>query len=376
MNAHSIGRIALAVSACLASGIATAATSGLPAPRIQSVVIMEDIDAFAIVGENLPAQPSSMSVQLGPAGEPGNITSLCRISSAKTAITCRFPGGLPPAGDYLLTVGNARAGESVDYALTIGAVGPTGERGPIGLTGAVGPAGATGPAGVAGPVGPIGPTGLVGPPGATGPIGLTGATGPIGPQGIPGDVGPTGATGAIGPAGPVGQTGQTGATGPQGPIGAVGPQGETGLTGTVGPEGPVGPTGAVGADGATGPAGPAGATGAAGPAGPQGVPGPQGIPGPAVSDARFGTDTSYAANGRSYECVMGTVTLSAGGVAGGMRAAGQIMSIAQNTALFSLLGTLYGGDGQQTFALPDLRSAAPNGTTYWICAQGIYPSRE
>ena len=34
---------------------------------------------------------------------------------------------------------------------------------------------------------------------------------------------------------------------------------------------------------------------------------------------------------------------------------GQIMSIAQNTALFALLGTQYGGDGQTTFALPDLR---------------------
>lgn len=34
---------------------------------------------------------------------------------------------------------------------------------------------------------------------------------------------------------------------------------------------------------------------------------------------------------------------------------GQIMSIAQNTALFSLLGTTYGGDGRVTFGLPDLR---------------------
>lgn len=34
---------------------------------------------------------------------------------------------------------------------------------------------------------------------------------------------------------------------------------------------------------------------------------------------------------------------------------GQIMSIAQNTALFALLGTMYGGNGQTTFALPDLR---------------------
>lgn len=36
-------------------------------------------------------------------------------------------------------------------------------------------------------------------------------------------------------------------------------------------------------------------------------------------------------------------------------AEGQILGIAQNTALFSLLGTTYGGNGQTTFALPDLR---------------------
>ena len=42
-------------------------------------------------------------------------------------------------------------------------------------------------------------------------------------------------------------------------------------------------------------------------------------------------------------------------------AAGQILSISQNTALFSLLGTLYGGNGQTTFALPDLRSRVPVG---------------
>jgi len=34
---------------------------------------------------------------------------------------------------------------------------------------------------------------------------------------------------------------------------------------------------------------------------------------------------------------------------------GQLMSIAQNTALFALLGTTYGGDGQTTFAVPDMR---------------------
>src|SRR5688572_2928769 len=41
---------------------------------------------------------------------------------------------------------------------------------------------------------------------------------------------------------------------------------------------------------------------------------------------------------------------------------GQLLSIAQNTALFSLLGTTYGGNGQTTFALPDLQGRAPIGT--------------
>ncbi len=34
---------------------------------------------------------------------------------------------------------------------------------------------------------------------------------------------------------------------------------------------------------------------------------------------------------------------------------GQILSVSQNTALFALIGTFYGGDGRTTFALPDLR---------------------
>src|SRR6476659_7582144 len=38
---------------------------------------------------------------------------------------------------------------------------------------------------------------------------------------------------------------------------------------------------------------------------------------------------------------------------------GQILSIAQNTALFSLLGTTYGGNGTQTFGLPNLQSRVP-----------------
>jgi microcystin-dependent protein len=41
---------------------------------------------------------------------------------------------------------------------------------------------------------------------------------------------------------------------------------------------------------------------------------------------------------------------------------GQTLSIAQNTALFSLLGTTYGGNGTTTFGLPDMRGRSPLGT--------------
>ncbi|WP_160717083.1 phage tail protein [Chitinophaga solisilvae] len=41
---------------------------------------------------------------------------------------------------------------------------------------------------------------------------------------------------------------------------------------------------------------------------------------------------------------------------------GQILSIAQNTTLFSLLGTTFGGNGMTTFGLPDLRGRFPMGT--------------
>lgn len=48
----------------------------------------------------------------------------------------------------------------------------------------------------------------------------------------------------------------------------------------------------------------------------------------------------------------------------------QILSIAQNTALFSLLGTTYGGNGQTTFALPDFRNRMP---MFWGQGPGLSP---
>jgi microcystin-dependent protein len=56
--------------------------------------------------------------------------------------------------------------------------------------------------------------------------------------------------------------------------------------------------------------------------------------------------------------------------------AGQLMPINQNLALFSLLGTTFGGNGETDFALPDLRSHAPvSGANYIIAVEGTFPSR-
>lgn len=59
--------------------------------------------------------------------------------------------------------------------------------------------------------------------------------------------------------------------------------------------------------------------------------------------------------------IMGEIRLFAGTFAprNWMFCQGQILSIAQNTALFAILGTIYGGNGQTTFALPDLRGRVP-----------------
>lgn len=45
---------------------------------------------------------------------------------------------------------------------------------------------------------------------------------------------------------------------------------------------------------------------------------------------------------------------------------GDLLPIEQNKALFSLVRNRFGGDGQKTFALPDLRAAAPSQVNYYI----------
>jgi microcystin-dependent protein len=56
---------------------------------------------------------------------------------------------------------------------------------------------------------------------------------------------------------------------------------------------------------------------------------------------------------------------------------GRALQISTNTALFALLGTTYGGNGQQTFALPNLTGKSPiNGYKYYIVTAGIFPPRD
>ena len=177
-----------------------------------------------------------------------------------------------------------------------------------------------------------------------------------------------GQQGLQGLAGPAGPAGADGATGPIGPAGPAGPAGSPGAKGEDGAVGPAGPAGADGVAGATGPAGPAGPAGAQGPVGPQG---------PAGAISGLGTNTNSANPGNGETCTLGQILLTASPevTAGGVPANGQLMAINQNTALFSLLGTTYGGNGTTSFQLPDLRALAPNNMTYSICVQGIFPSQ-
>ncbi len=72
---------------------------------------------------------------------------------------------------------------------------------------------------------------------------------------------------------------------------------------------------------------------------------------------------------------MGQVLLFAGSFVPGnwLTCDGQLLEISVYTALYSILGTTFGGDGSTTFALPDLRSVQPNGFLYIICVSGDYP---
>lgn len=55
---------------------------------------------------------------------------------------------------------------------------------------------------------------------------------------------------------------------------------------------------------------------------------------------------------------------------------GQLLNVVQNQALFSILGATYGGDGRNTFALPNLQGTEPVPyMKYYIATEGLYPTR-
>jgi len=146
------------------------------------------------------------------------------------------------------------------------------------------------------------------------------------------------------------------------------------LAGAQGIPGPPGAPGAPGTQGLPGGPGPQGFPGAPGPMGPQGPTGPAG---PAGTTGIFGTNTIgfFSNGGGAAQCTLGQVILSAAVTypSAWMPADGRLLPIQGNTAIFSLLGTNYGGNGLTTFALPDLRSAAPNNTQYLLCVAGVFP---
>jgi microcystin-dependent protein len=184
-----------------------------------------------------------------------------------------------------------------------------------------------------------------------------------------------------------------------GAIGPEGPQGPEGPEGPAGPEGPQGPAGPPGPQGVAGPQGPQGPAGPQGPIGPEGPQGPQGEPGTSIVDGTVagqvltwdgnnwiaalpapGANSLQRNNMQPFNTInyiialqglfpsrngaepfIGEISMFGGNFAprGWAFCDGQLLAISGNSALFSLLGTTYGGDGRTTFALPDLRGRAP-----------------
>lgn len=90
--------------------------------------------------------------------------------------------------------------------------------------------------------------------------------------------------------------------------------------------------------------------------------------------------TTLPARAQGTNPVLGQIMFHAGTFCpvGWARTQGQRLSISQNTALFSLIGTNYGGDGQTTFALPALKPIeSVQGTPLIACIalQGVFPPR-
>ncbi len=141
-----------------------------------SAAALSDSNVLFLSGANFGPAPD---VYVGDAP-----AELLNVSADGTMLTARVPVVLSP-GTYLVHVtrGTGRPANGT-FAVTVGAVGPQGEKGEQGIAGPAGPEGSQGPEGA---VGPAGATGPAGPQGPVGPRGVTGPMGPAGPQGPPGD---------------------------------------------------------------------------------------------------------------------------------------------------------------------------------------------
>jgi hypothetical protein len=311
-----------------------------------------------------------------------------------------------------------------------GQPGPQGQQGPQGQPGAQGAQGPQGPMGQQGQPGATGPQGPQGPAGNDGTNGASftfrNAFDPNQSYAVNDVVSYNGSTYiAIAPTqgqnnptpdqnpnvwslmAQSGAQGQAGAQGPAGPQGSPGPQGQTGA---IGPQGFPGVQGPVGATGPAGPQGPQGSSGfrEIGPWTPQtpyntgdvvvtlGISGGYLQPNGAYTATRAnfgtvpGTDDTWigspfwgynppatqASGTPSITCYLGEIRLFPFQVQNGqwLVADGRLLPIASNQLLFNLLGANFGGDGRQTFAIPDYRAYSPVGSLYHICVgYSAYP---
>ena len=266
---------------------------------------------------------------------------------------------------YFWSYGKGEKGETGDK----GVQGPQGEQGEKGIPGIAGVQGDKGEAGIEGPQGPQGETGDQG---IQGPQGLSGVAGPKGPQGPKGD------KGEVGPRGPEGKSGPMGEKGDTGPQGDQGPQGDPGLVLDYAGEGFIVIDSVANTIGFN--------------------------PGTSTGDALYwdgsnwiskqpGTVITQYSNMQPYAAInyiialtgvypsrsssipfIGEIAMFGGNFAprGWALCDGQLLAISQNDALFSLVGTIYGGDGRTTFALPDLRGRTP---IHYGNGNGLTPRR-
>ncbi len=301
------------------------------------------IEAFAdvaggelmVTGRNFDPSKNAR-VLLGSDGVP---LRNCDVVDTET-LTCDLPASLP-AGSYALYITNDASRQTRGlFYLTVGAEGPKGDKGDPGTPGAKGDAGAPGSPG------PKGDPGDAGSPGAKGDKGDVGDPGAPGSPGVKGDKGDQGDPGAPGSPGVKGDKGDPGAPGSTGVVTATGPVTYDAGTQTVGFVSGASPGQYLmwtGSSWVTN----------------------------APSAVTFNFDNLQPWLGVYHIIAMDGIFPSRSGIEpfiaeivmfGGTFAPrgwafcdGQLVSIAQNSALFSLIGTVYGGDGQTTFALPDLR---------------------